>query len=365
MELVLLLAALYLAQCVVHLSPSAVVFRRRGPSCAWRRGERLIIASPWPGRIDLVAERILPTEWLGRRDGGDSEPPRVGVRARRAVVGGRPLFRLSTPGGAYHLRRLLGAREDGGAPPGAEEAGAATSGPNDPAGTDARVRAAVVRALSLPHAQACVDGSLRESRVLGMLTGLYLLYLFVALPAIVLAYDLLFALALLGPVLILLHLAASYEFWRVHRRLGLPGEERATDVLMGLLYPPALLRSRHDVVQAAIAMLHPAAVGAVVCGGDPLRRLLAGEFAYLEGHRARLATPLLEREREQFLALVGAVGVTERELARSRPWRDEAAVAYCPRCESDFVRLVPGCPDCGSRLIHYARALDGARSGNG
>lgn len=305
MELVAALAAFYLGHAVVELSPTATLFRCRRGGRRWIRGRRFVAASLWPGWIDIIGERRLADEPL--------------------------------PTGAY-----------------SEASIGAASAPGD--GTPL-LAGDVPRSLSLPNAEARIGDVVSESRYLGVSNALYLLVVVLVVPLLSLRWHANGAWLLLLPVVGALHLASTAELWRLRGRLlDDPLGGRLSEVVMAFLFPPALLRGRHDVVQTALAGVHPAATAAVVLEGEQLRRYLAGELALLDGLHREQPSHFLALERRGLLEIVRASGWSEADLLRPRRPRDAGAACYCPRCDAEFVAVRDPCPGCRSRTLRYPAA---------
>lgn len=345
MNLVAALAVFYLAYCVVRLSPSASVFRVRGSGREWQRGECLVLASLWPRRIDVIGEWPLAAESVSsveaddaRHESDDERGPSIAMTGGRVDVIGRTSVRPRTADGVDQLPSL-DADED------RELQGEVSEGET----------AAVIRSLSLEHARARIDQVLSESRYLGISNALYMVTVFLLVPVLVIPWEENAVWLLVLPIVAALHLASTLELWRLHGHLPEPtSEDRFTEVLTGFLFPPALLRSRHDLVQRAVSGLHPAAMAAALLSGEPLRQYLAGELAYLDGRRNERRFPLLAVERKEILDIAAVNGWSETDLLTPRTPRDPVAACHCPRCSSEYVMAISHCSACGSRMLSYS-----------
>lgn len=347
MELVAALAIFYLGYSVVRLSPVATLFQSRRGEDRWARGERLVLTSLWPGRTDVISERIVAGKWLTPARMADpccadpEEPvPDVAVNGRSLQVDGRPALKLSTTAAARRLDSLLDTGD---------------------AGTvEERTRmlaAELERSLSLPEAARRIEDALTQSGYLGVSSSVYCAVVFVIVPLLSLRWHASGIWLLFLPVVGLLHLDSTIEIWRLHGRLLEDSvEERLSEVLTAFLFPPALLRARHDIVQAALCGVHPVAIAAVMLEEEPLRQYLAGELAHLDGLRRERRSTLLEVERRGVLEIARALGWSEADLRSPRRRRDPEAASYCPHCDAEFVAVRDGCPSCRSRILAYSGA---------
>lgn len=150
---------------------------------------------------------------------------------------------------------------------------------------------------------------------------------------------------------LLIHLLL--ELWNAHRRLyrGLVGD-RWMKIIMVLFSVPAAARARAFAARDAFAVYDPAAVASVLL--DPGRfKAWAGpvwrDLRYPTGPEPKEGEAELTAVRratlEALRRLLEDAQVNPSELERPSE-RDDASVAYCPRCLAQYVDVEGECDDC-------------------
>lgn len=186
-----------------------------------------------------------------------------------------------------------------------------------------------------------------------------LLLVFVVTPAVGYAFGFHLAWAPLFAALVALQAFIAWSFVRAHRRLH-ESEERArrSEAVLIALSPPSAMRAFDALSRDLLAEFHPLAAALVL--------LPRAEFEALLESTLRDALHPLPTVREAADAVVASVGeewrerlvdayevFAKREGVRGTPWRgaprrlDAEALAYCPRCTQQFVRVGGGCERCG------------------
>lgn len=336
MELLLVLAAFYLGHSLVVLSPEAVLFRGRGRKARAMRGERAALVGLWPGRVEIIGERTLAGELFG----GASGAPGPELRGRTVWIGRRPVFRFGTSHAAAVFRRFQNSAES------------PTPRQKETGGT---LEITLKASLDLSGARAALEQVVSESKLLGLLGSLYLAVLFAAIPVLMFARGEEGAWWIALPLLAGLHVTMSAETWRARREvLSESRSERFVELLTGFLFPPALIHARRDLVLAATAPYHPAALAASRIEGERLRLFLSGEVCRLQGLEADAPSSALRAERRGILEIANARGWTRADLGRAPERPDPGVVEWCPRCDADFAREVARCTSCGAVTLGCA-----------
>lgn len=198
-----------------------------------------------------------------------------------------------------------------------------------------------------------LESALAASRALAWLSDAYAVWLFGLLPAWVLWAGEERALWLAVVPTFALHAWGVLLAARAHRRLRPGGASDLWEWLsVCALYPPALLRARHDLVTDACdgyaSMSIRAAFQARERFVDQWRReqaRLGRAAAGMECVRARRA--LLE-------ALRVEQEIGRDEIEAPRPRSDASAASYCPACLSDYRPGFDRCRECELDTVRYA-----------
>jgi hypothetical protein len=353
MELWLTLVALYAWQCMAWLRVPSAVFGPRwlDPGDLHRRGVHAL--SPWPSTLGVVAARLpfLPVD-AGRAfvvQAGDTlgashaiafDPLDLERRGVRVLANGRVMLKASSTAQARCWADILARLA---AMPAADRMGAWRR----------------VLAESLDHRALAerLDDAGRATRWLARVCDVDLLFMGLGLPAagLLLGGELVLAVSL--PALGGLHVIALVCAYLAHRRLFPDrGGERAEEILMAALYPPALLRRPPAWVDAATAGFHPLAWTRLLTDDAKTRRTWLGEVTRLsrETERSSLEAPALRIERDLLVDLAPH----EWTRAPERPRSDPTAASYCPICGDDFRAGFDRCAGCDVETIRYAASLE-------
>jgi hypothetical protein len=255
-------------------------------------------------------------------------------RANVVWVDDRPLAKCATPADAEATAQVLRGMA---APPAPRPGG---------------LREALREQLSLATYEAAAERVENATRWLGRLTGVYFLFGWVLLPAACVWLGAERALYLSLAPLASLHVASLVAFVRAHRKLR-PQERGALAeaLLSAALYPPALLRARHELATRSLGSFHPAVVAAAVLPDRARRCFLRGElvraqYAAAEAERAQQTVGLAELELGALRELLEEAGESEARLLEPPERSDPRARAYCPACLGEYRRASGACNDC-------------------
>jgi hypothetical protein len=353
-ELVALLWALYLAQCLVHLPRGAVMFRggrtpREGPG--WRftalrpsarvaYGERL----PWRERHGEprwrgVASPLWAMDAPGAGAAGAVFEPGLAAEAdgTRVRAGGEPGLQCVSATGAEAVARAANAAAGGLAPA---------------AGSLLADETSLAR---LRERAAEIDSATRWLRLELDVMAVSLLGL---LPAASLAVGIEAVLWRAAPLLGGLHALGVVLFGIAHRRL-LPGSGGAFALALFevAVYPPALLRGHHKLRVEGMGRRHPAAVAVATLDGEPARDFLRRELVRAG---AAEAGPLREAELRALEGVARATGTSASRLLAPPTRVDPRAVAYCPSCLCEFGRPGVSCSDCRMEVTPFSGGAESA-----
>jgi hypothetical protein len=211
--------------------------------------------------------------------------------------------------------------------------------------------------------RARLDDFAQRSRVLRTLANSLFVFLYVLAPVVVWKFGLVKTVWPLVTVLLAHTVTIAILFRRAHGHLYPHGhEERFTPFLTMLLAPPSAVRSVDVLGKHLLEEFHALAAAKVLLSAESFRAfarrvLLDLRFPIFPMHPSNDALvastensfrDLMRAEAEK---LVTRAGLKVEELILP-PARSEAIhTAFCPRCDSQFVRADSGCGDCGGRPL--------------
>ena len=203
----------------------------------------------------------------------------------------------------------------------------------------------------------------RQSATLRALANSLFLFLYVLAPLLVWRFAFLNVVGWLVAGLLAHTVTIAFLFRRAHGRLYPGGhEERFTPFLTMLLAPPSAIRAADVLGKPLLEDFHALAVAKALLVPKDFRefaRRVLLDLRYPMFPVCPLADPLAVKTEELFRALlrveaeqfVRRAGLNLEELLRP-PARSEAIhTAYCPRCEEQFVTSESTCADCGGRTL--------------
>ncbi|HVX83827.1 MAG TPA: hypothetical protein VH253_03340 [Phycisphaerae bacterium] len=227
----------------------------------------------------------------------------------------------------------------------------------------AAIDAALAEWMSVRRVRRRVRRYRRESRVLRVYSHGVLVVLFGAIPACIGLMQFRPWLPASLAVLVALLAGTAATFFAAHRRL-FPGSrmERWKVAATLFLAPTNAIRANDALSRELLAGSHPAAAALEVCGAAErrafLRRILLdvehpmsprypsddpGVRATVDGFQSRLKA-----------SLHGAIAAAGEDVAAllAAPAAEEAAsVAYCPRCDAQYVRADAVCGPCNDMAL--------------
>ena len=153
----------------------------------------------------------------------------------------------------------------------------------------------------------------------------------------------------------------AFLLWQAHRRLyPSDSDDRFVRVCTALLAPLSAIRSPDHLGRNALQRFHPLAVAKMLCDTNRFRSI-AG-LVYRDLHH-----PILPDRPSREAAVLEALEWSTQQWRRSMtiflresglrddellapPLRNETVnLAYCPRCQEQFIALDTVCADCGDR----------------
>jgi hypothetical protein len=194
-----------------------------------------------------------------------------------------------------------------------------------------------------------------RSRLLRILANIQLVMLFVALPLAFVRFGpgVLWRMAV---VLLAISGVITLEFWMLHKKL-FPGASAARfkSALTIMLSPIAAIRAGDVISRDLLGGFHPLAVAAVILPTHEFRQL-AGEQLRLN----RFGEPTSKWYRENLGKLMERLvrqnNIPLDELLRPAQ-KDSGAVAFCPRCLAQYVKMPGACADCGfGQVVRFESA---------
>lgn len=377
-SLLLVLVALYLAECLVWLRRGNVGFfnwwglaRRRwhlrhpGSTLANQHGA-VAFTNPLPplgtvffGQqppLSLSADAVLaftaaclnpswrpvPSARCVRFD----EIKAVAREGRRVLVNDRLLLQAASPFVARRVVREL--RELKEAP--------------------ADRRASMIRrALTESFDEAAVRERVREfqkrSAALRALANSLFLFLYLFAPLLVWRFTLPIVVWWLVAGLLAHTITIAVLFRRAHGHLYPGGhEERFTPFLTMLLAPPSAIRATDALGKPLLEDFHALAVAKVLLASEVFRafaRHVLLDLRHPMSPVCPVSEPVAVQAEESFRAavreeaerFVSGAGLNLEELLRPAARSEAAHTAYCARCGAQFVARDSTCSDCGGRPL--------------
>ncbi len=282
-----------------------------------------------PGpRVALLEARFF--EW--------NALPQVSARDATVDVGGRAFARCASPAAAMELAALLARLQSA-----------------KPKARPALLDAEVARQFDLVALAAALGHAERATRELRWLQPLLFGWLFVVVPLVWLQGELLLRWPILVAGFLALVAWIALRSWLAARALKLTAWKHA---LLNFLSPLAAMRARETLLRDALALFHPLAALKVLCDERETARVLADALrdaahpfwpeCPLEDERARRT----ERAwRERMRRAIAELAPDVARAAATRPAAEADSLAYCPRCQEQFLRIDRACARCGERPL--------------
>jgi len=378
-SLLLVLALIYLSECLVWVPRGALAFGswrgigfgiRFSGSCIGNHHGGLLLSTPLPplGTVFIVPDLPLSVapaavfayssacldpagrQWHTGRHLAFEIVRNVDVDGRKVLVNGEIFLKAASPFSARWLaesvRRLRKSAEP--------------------------ERAAAIRQLlndSLDTAKLSTRWRDFQTRVrpIRFLSNSLFVYLFLAVAPLILRYGFgKFGLWLLAGLLAQT-VTIAVLFRRAHKALYPDvGEERLKPFLTMLLAPPAAIRAPDLLARHLLEDFHPLAVAQVLCSSVRFKSfarqvLLDLHYPLLPvcptNEPERLATEQWFRTARRQVAerFVQRAGLKPDELTAMPGPTERANQSYCPRCGAQFVTRTGVCVDCGGRPLQPFR----------
>ncbi|MBP8258682.1 MAG: hypothetical protein KA118_03355 [Verrucomicrobia bacterium] len=264
------------------------------------------------------------------------------VSSRTLLVNDRPILRAATPQTAVRLMRQIDAIRQ-----------------SAPAQRAALLERSIEQSLDLSAARRRwqeFGGALQPLR---WLASALFVFLFGLAPLAGWQWGLTRAWLPLLAGLLALSLATAWRFRRLHREwYPDAGDDRFTRFLMVLLSPVAAMRAADFLARPVLESYHPLVLARLGCS-DADFRAFARRVLLDMRHPARPAAPSSDRAEaaavqlasQQWLRAVEAFLQKQRidpdDLARPPDPIENSCRSYCPRCEAQFTFAAGSCPDCG------------------
>lgn len=199
---------------------------------------------------------------------------------------------------------------------------------------------------SLAEFRAALERVRRELLPLHVACEIYVLFVFVGVPALIAWFGSETAWRLALPTLGVLHVGTLATLYAAERRGDRRAKGRLERWIRSALFPPALFRTPAELRTQLLAGFHPATAAAALLDEDSFVRWLRKEIGRLgsDGNKQEAVLGLCEQR-----------GIDRtRVIAPARIALD--AVSYCPLCLDEF-RIPRGrCLGCGTVSIAYEGA---------
>ncbi len=374
-SLLLVLAAIYLAECFVWIRRGALAFVRWwradcaiGPSSPVLSNPHgsltvanpmpplgvVYLNAPWPCSVSAEAvyayssqclasgERASHTGRFVRFDEGKS----FDTDGRRVRVNEELLLKANSPQAARHLAQTLRRWQK---TPATERAEA--------------IQQWMADSLDVKQVRERVQQCHDRSRAIRLLSNSLFVSLFAFAPLLVWRFGLA---QIVWPLLagMLAHtVTIALLFQRAHKALYPDGgEERFTPFLTMLLAPPTAIRASDILSRHLLEPCHPLAVANVLCAAGRFENfarqvLMDLQHPLLPVCPASESGPVATEQwfRSTHLAVAGEfvarAGLDLGELMRPPERAEPGNLSYCPRCHAQFVTKESVCEDCGGRAL--------------
>jgi len=355
-SLFLVVLLLYLLQCVHWVSPGTAVFslscrgtgKRKRQGFVWSAWDTAgLLAGPWPPLAPILvaawpAFQPDASQLVVHGDNGEYDFLPWGKLAfthsdNKLLCNGKPVFKGSeaqVARCAALLEQLQRARKPE---------------------RETMVLRSLNQAMDARTAARRVTVFTGRSRLLRVLANVQLVMLFLALPLAFVRFGpgVLWRVAV---VLLAISGLITLEFWMLHKKLFPAAKAvRFKSALTIMLSPIAAIRAGDLISRDLLGGFHPLAVAAVILPTDEFRQL-AGEQLRLN----RFGEPTSKWYRENLGRLMERLlrqnKIPPDELLRPAQ-RDIGAVAFCPRCLAQYVKMPGACADCGfGQVVRFESA---------
>ncbi len=383
--LFLVLAAIYLHQCLLWVPADATVFRQgwRGKWRVVRRGlqfaegkSRGLLAPPLPPLQGLTACEPWPLALSPLGFAAPESPPKAMLRPhqpeprqfrwsevqlivpgdKKICVDDQMSLLMGSPAAAQHWAHLL------------ESLRRMT-----PQQREAELQREFARQFSTEAVAARLAAWREGSFNLRLACNSLFAVLFAIAPVHVWRQMIAHTWPLLVAYLVAHAILITWLFRRFHRSLyPEESEARWTNTLLILVSPPVAVRALDVVQRDLFHSYHPAAVAAVLCDHAEARRVAGRALRELRYPLPAASDPEdgIRRETEDWFRVhlgqalekfLLANGMPPGELLSPPQRLSDRCVTYCPRCCNQFVVEAGTCSDCpGVTLLHFSPATHAA-----
>jgi hypothetical protein len=374
-SLLLVLALIYLSECLVWVPRGALAFDSwRGirfglrPSGAWMSNQRggLLLSNPLPplGTVIIVPDLLLSLApaavfayssvcldpagrpWQTARHLPFKEIRNVAVDGRKLLVNGELFLKASS---TFSARRLAESLRSLRKTPEHERAAA--------------IKQLLGEGLDAEKLSARWRDFQTRARPIRMLSNGLFVYLFLVVAPLILRFGFgQFGLWLLAGMLAQT-ITIAVLFRRAHKSLYPDaGEERLKPFLTMLLAPPAAVRAPDVLARHLLEHFHPLVVARVLCSPDRFKSfarqtLLDLRYPLLPVCPTNVPEPVAAEQwfraarREAAEKFVQRAGLKPDELTAMPEPTEPANQSCCPRCGAQFVTRSGTCSDCGGRPL--------------
>ncbi len=372
--LLFILVVLYLTECLVWVKKQSVAFVstsgrrwRLATPKAWlgNANGAMLFLSPLPPPGQMVLSHLLPVS-ISPSGVCSFNSQVLAAGSRPATQTGEfvPFSTIKKAGsdGAYLL--LNGEKFAKCATP--KQAKALVSVITSAAESKASKRESLVRSWIAKQFDARTAEKLwreaeQEIAPLQELCTISFLFLFVATPAIATIFGLQGLIIPIGAVMIALAVLIGIMFFRLHRRF-FPAEaqERFENLAKMILCPPVSMRAADILTRSLLSDYSPVVVAGVLPGSheQKLVRAFVLDLKHPLKHEVTdaAATETINwATAEQLKASLGYVQRADDRGVLGVVARGGDSIAYCPRCDVQFVVSDGECPDCpGVELVSFA-----------
>ncbi len=264
------------------------------------------------------------------------------VSNRTLLINDRPILRAATPQTAVRLMRQIDAIRQ-----------------SPPAQRAALLERSIVQSFDLSAARLRWQDFRGAVPPLRCLASALFVFLFGLAPLAAWRWGLTRVWLPLLIGLLALSAATAWRFRRLHLEwYPDASDDRFARFLMVLLSPVAAMRAADFLARPLLESYHPLVLARLGCG-DPDFRPFARRVLLDMRHPAHPATPssdpaeaaAVQFARHQWLRAIEAFLQKQRidpdDLDRPPDRLEDSCRSYCPRCEAQFTFAAGHCPDCG------------------
>jgi hypothetical protein len=231
------------------------------------------------------------------------------------------------------------------------------------AGREAAVRERIATAFSRDAIRKRLEEAADVTRSLRSVSIALFAAVFVISPVAIVRFGWLPPLLFIVPGVFVLMGVTAWMTRRAHRRLYPEGgDERFRYVVMISLSPVAGTRATDVVQRAALEGFHPLAVASVLLEAKKFAAFAATAWRDLKYPRlpenALSEAPAVADGRwyagvlaERYAEILRATGLNPADFEKAPVKTDPSHAKYCPRCHGQFTAVASECRECGGRPL--------------